>query len=455
MSASQVEILGTAKEGNLLYQYALPSIVAMLAQSLYNLADSIFIGHGVGVLAIAALSIALPLMNLSAALGSLIATGASTQIAISLGEKNKKAATLCAGNVVLLNLIIAISYSIIALIFLEPILLFFGASQDTLPFAKDYMQIILIGNIFTQLFFGLYEIIRSSGYPKKAMRLILLAVILNCILDALFIFIFGWGVKGAAFATILAQVIAVAFELKHLTNKNHVIHFDCTIFHLKKDIVFKIIGIGLSPFIVNICNSLVVIIFNNTFKQYGGDLYIAAYGIVNRFITIIFMILIGLAQGVQPILGYNFGAKLYLRVRKTLILALMGGIGIASFAFILFQSITEVLCKLFTTDSQLINISIQGLRIMSTMLPLVGFQVIASNFFLSIGYAKKSIFLSLTRQFLFLIPCIIIMPLFWGITGIWASSPVADLTATIVTGLMLLYQLKLLKNMQCNVQQIT
>ncbi|MDR2008971.1 MAG: MATE family efflux transporter [Bacteroidales bacterium] len=439
---NSVDILGTQKEGKLLYQYALPSIIAMVAQSLYNLVDSVFIGHGIGVLAIAALSIALPLMNLSSALGSLVGTGASTLIALKLGENDKKSASLCAGNVVLLNLIIGVCYTVLVLIFLDPILIFFGASEDTLPFAWDYMQIIIIGNIFTQLFIGLNEVIRSSGYPQKAMKLILLAVILNCFLDALFIFGFGWGIKGAAYATVLAQIIALMFEIKHLTNKAHVIHFKRDIFHFKKNIALRIITIGLSPFIVNLCSSLVVIIFNNKFKQYGGDLYIASYGIVNRLLTIVFMILIGLAQGIQPVLGYNFGAKLYSRVKKTLNLTLLCGIGIAGFAFILFQSFPELLSKLFTLDSKLIGLSSKGLRIMSTMLPLVGFQVVASNFFLSIGYAKKSIFLSLTRQFLFLIPFILILPALWGINGVWASAPVADFIAAAVTGIMLLFQVK-------------
>lgn len=450
---SSVDILGTEKEGKLLYRYALPSIIAMAAQSLYNLVDSIFIGHGIGVLAIAALAVALPLMNLSSALGSLVGTGASTLIALKLGEKDKKSAALCAGNVVLLNLIIAVSYTIIALIFLDPILIFFGASEDTLPFARDYMQIIIAGNIFTQLFLGLNEVIRASGYPQKAMKLILTAVILNCFLDALFIFGFGWGIKGAAYATVLAQIIALLFEVRHLANKEHVIHFERNIFHLKKDIAPRIITIGLSPFIVNICSSLVVIIFNNTFKTYGGDFYIAAYGIANRLTTIVFMVLIGLASGIQPVIGYNFGAQLYSRVKKTLSLALLTGVCIASFAFILFQCFPAVLCKLFTTDTELISLSSKGLRIISAMLPLVGFQVVASNFFLSIGYAKKSIFLSLTRQFLFLVPCILVLPKFWGINGVWASNPVADLVATTVTAIMLVHQLKTMKNKKFSVNK--
>jgi putative MATE family efflux protein len=447
---SNVDILGTEKEGKLLYRYALPSIIAMIAQSLYNLVDTIFIGHGIGVLAIAALAVALPLMNLSSALGSLVGTGASTLIALKLGKKDKKSAALCAGNVVLLNLIIAVSYTIIVLLFLDPILIFFGASEDTLPYARDYMQIIVAGNVFTQLFLGLNEVIRSSGYPQKAMRLTLMAVIVNCLLDALFIFGFGWGIKGAAYATVLAQIIALLFELKHLTNNTHVIHFERNIFRLKKDIVSRILAIGLSPFIVNICSSLVVIIFNNIFKIYGGDLYIAAYGIANRLTSIVFMILLGLASGIQPIIGYNFGAELYSRVKRTLGLALLCGICIASFAFILFQCFPEILCRLFTTDSELIGLSSQGLRIISAMLPLVGFQVVASNFFLSIGYAKKSIFLSLTRQFLFLVPCVLILPKFWGINGVWASSPVADVIAAVVTGIMLVYQIKLMKNKVSN-----
>jgi len=439
---NNVEILGTAKVGNLLYRYALPSIIAMVASSLYNLVDSVFIGHGIGTTAIAALSVALPLMNLSSAFGSMIGIGASALISLKLGEKDGKSATLCASNVVILTTIISIAYTLISLIFLDPILLFFGASEDTLPLARDYMRIILVGTLFTQMFLSLNEVVRSSGYPQKAMKLTIMAVTLNGFLDALFIFGFGWGIKGAAYATVIAQIAALFFVFKHLTDKNSAIHFTHENFRPNKSIALKMLTLGLSPFIVNVCTSLVVIIYNNTFKQYGGDMYIAAYGIVNRLTTIVFMLLIGLAQGVQPVLGYNFGAKLYHRVKRILKLTIIWGVCIGGSAFVIFQCFPGLISRMFTSDTELIGLSSQGLRIMSAMLPLVGFQVVGANFFLSIGYARKSIFLSLTRQFIFLIPCILILPAFWGVMGVWASSPVADLIAAIVTGLMLVYQLK-------------
>lgn len=269
----QVEILGTAKEGSLLYRYALPSIIGMVASSLYNLVDSVFIGHEVGVLAIAALSIALPLMNLSSAFGSLIGIGSSALLSLKLGEKDGKSASLCAANVVILTTIISIAYTLISLIFLDPILLFFGASEDTLPLARDYMRIILAGTLFTQIFLSLNEVIRSSGYPQKAMILTIMVVTLNALLDVLFIFGFGWGIKGAAYATVLAQVTALFFVLKHLIDKNSAIHFSWENFRPNKSISFKLLTLGLSPFLINVCTSLVVIIYNNTFKQYGGDIY--------------------------------------------------------------------------------------------------------------------------------------------------------------------------------------
>ena len=388
-------VLGTEKIGKLLMQYAIPAIIAMTASSLYNMVDSIFIGHGVGPLAIAGLAITFPFMNLAAAFGSLVGVGASTLVAIKLGQKDKDGAIHVLGNVVMLNGIIGLVFMTVALLFLDPILLFFGASPDTLPYAREYMQVILAGNLVTHIYMGLNEVLRASGYPQKAMAATLTAVIVNCGLDALFILGFGWGIRGAALATIAAQVIALGFEIHHFSRKKSFLHFQRGIFGLKRQIVGGMLAIGLSPFLMNLCACFVVILINKSLKTYGGDLAIGAYGIVNRIVFLFIMIVMGFNQGMQPIAGYN--------------------------------------------------IAVEGLRIVLICFPVVGFQMVTSSFFQSIGMAKKAIFLSLTRQLLFLIPSLLVFPSIWGTVGVWMSMPVADAIATIVAACMLRWQLKHLK----------
>lgn len=438
-------VLGTEKIGKLLMQYAIPAIIAMTASSLYNMVDSIFIGHGVGALAIAGLAITFPLMNLAAAFGSLVGVGASTLVAIKLGQKDKESATHVLGNVVLLNAIIGLVFMTIALLFLDPILLFFGASPDTLPYAREYMQVILAGNLVTHIYMGLNEVLRASGYPKKAMIATLMAVIVNCALDALFILVFKWGIRGAALATISAQVISLAWELYHFSNKKSFLHFQRGIFGLKRHIVGGMLAIGLSPFLMNLCACFVVILINKSLKAHGGDLAIGAYGIVNRVVFLFLMIVMGFNQGMQPIAGYNFGARQFDRLKEVLKYTIFCGVTVTTIGFLAGQIFPRLIIYLFTTDSELIRIAVEGLRIVLICFPVVGFQMVTSSFFQSIGMAKKAIFLSLTRQLLFLMPLLLILPNFFGTTGVWMSMPIADGIATIVAAFMLRWQLKHLK----------
>lgn len=438
-------VLGTEKIGKLLMQYAIPAIIAMTASSLYNMVDSIFIGHGVGPLAIAGLAITFPLMNLAAAFGSLVGVGASTLVAIKLGQKDKESATHILGNVVMLNGIIGLVFMTLALMFLDPILLFFGASADTLPYAREYMQVILGGNLITHIYMGLNEVLRASGYPQKAMTATLMAVIVNCALDALFIFGFGWGIRGAALATITAQVIALGWVLYHFLNKRSFLHFERGIFGLERHLVGGMLAIGLSPFLMNLCACFVVILINRSLKMHGGDLAIGAYGIVNRVVFLFIMIVMGFNQGMQPIAGYNFGARQFDRLVKVLKYTIFCGVTVTTIGFLVGQLFPRSIVYLFATDAELVRVAVEGLRIVLMFFPVVGFQMVTSSFFQSIGMAKKAIFLSLTRQLLFLIPSLLVFPHYFGTVGVWMSMPVADAIATVVAAFMLSWQLKQLK----------
>lgn len=426
-------------------QYAIPAIIAMTASSLYNMVDSIFIGHGVGPLAIAGLAITFPLMNLAAAFGSLVGVGASTLVAIKLGQKDKESAIHILGNVVMLNGIIGLVFMTLALMFLDPILLFFGASADTLPYAREYMQVILGGNLVTHIYMGLNEVLRASGYPRKAMTATLMAVIVNCVLDALFIFGFGWGIRGAALATIAAQVIALGWVLYHFLDKRSFLHFERGIFGLKRHLVGGMLAIGLSPFLMNLCACFVVILINRSLKMHGGDLAIGAYGIVNRVVFLFLMIVMGFNQGMQPIAGYNFGARQFDRLVQVLKYTIFCGVTVTTIGFLVGQLFPRSIVYLFATDAELVRVAVEGLRIVLMFFPVVGFQMVTSSFFQSIGMAKKAIFLSLTRQLLFLIPSLLVLPHYFGTQGVWMSMPVADAIATVVAAFMLSWQLKQLK----------
>jgi len=435
--------LGTQPIGKLLLQYAIPAIIAMTASSLYNMVDSIFIGHGVGPLAISGLAITFPLMNLAAAFGSLVGVGASTLVSVKLGQKDYATAQNILGNVVTLNFIIGIS--ILTLLFLDPILYFFGASPDTISYARDYMVIILLGNVITHMYLGLNALLRASGHPQKAMTATITTVIINTILDPIFIYLFHWGIQGAAIATILAQIISLVWQFKTFTNKNELLHLRRGIYKLRGTIVKNTIAIGMSPFLMNLAACFIVIFINKGLKEYDGDLAIGAFGIVNRIVFLFVMIVMGLNQGMQPIAGYNFGAQQYHRVNQVLKLTIYGATAVTTTGFLVGELMPELAVSAFTTHEGLIQLSATGLRIVVIFFPIIGFQMVTSNFFQSIGMAGKAIFLSLTRQLLFLLPSIILLPLCWGSAGIWWSMPISDLAASVVAGIMLYRQFKIFK----------
>ena len=432
--------LGTQPVGKLLMQYAIPAIIAMTASSLYNIVDSIFIGQGVGPLAISGLAVTFPFMNLGAAFGAMVGVGASTLISVKLGQRDYSTAQVVLGNVVTLNTIIGVVYTIVCLMFLDPILYFFGASADTIVYARDFMEVILLGNIFTHMYLGLNAVLRASGHPQKAMYATINTVIINTILAPIFIYGFEWGIRGAAIATVIAQIVSLIWQFKILTDKNELLHLRRGIYHLQGKIVKNMIAIGLSPFCMNVASCFIVIFINQGLKEYDGDLAIGAYGIVNRLMFICVMIVMGITQGMQPIAGYNYGAQQYHRVNEVLKLAIWGATAVTTFTFLVGELVPELTVSIFTTDEGLISRAAEGFRIAVLVFPIVGFQMVTSNFFQSIGMANKAIFLSLTRQLLFLLPCLIILPTFMGASGIWWSMPASDLAASIVAAILLYKQ---------------
>ena len=437
--------LGTEKVSKLLRQYAIPAIIAMTASSLYNMVDSIFIGHGVGKFAIAGLALTFPLMNLGAAFGALVGVGASATISMLLGQKNYEMAQKVLGNVISLNTIIGIAYTVIFLIFLDPILYFFGASENTIGYARDYMEIILLGNIVTHMYLGLNAVMRSAGMPKKAMYATIFTVVINAVLDPLFIYVFDWGIRGAAIATIIAQTLALAWIVKLFSNKNLVIHFKKGIYKLKSRIVKDVISIGMAPFFMNTAACLIVILINQGLQRHGGDLAIGAYGIVNRISFVFVMIVMGLNQGMQPIVGFNYGARQYKRVLSALKLTILCATAVVTAGFLAAEIFPRQLVKIFTTDEELIQHAITGMRIVFACFPIIGFQIVTGNFFQSVGMAGKAAFLSLTRQLIFLLPCLLILPHFFQTNGIWMSMPAADALSSIVSATLIFSQIKKFK----------
>lgn len=430
---------------SLLLQYAIPAIVAMVASSLYNIVDGIFIGQGVGAGAIMGLAITMPIMNLSAAFGAMVGVGGSTLLSVKLGEKDYNFAAKILGNVITLNCIIGIGLGAVMLLFLNPILRFFGASDYTIPYARDFMVIVLIGNVFTHLFLGLNAMLRSSGKPKKAMKATIMTVIINIALAPLFIFVLHLGIRGAALATILSQLIVLLWQFKLFSNPNELIHLRRDTYRLERRIVTGSLSIGLSPFLINLCACLVVIIINKQLVSYGGDVAVGAYGIANRMMFFFVMVVIGINQGMQPIAGFNFGAKHYTRLNQVLKYAITIATGIWIVGFIVCVLLATPVASAFTNDEELLKEAAHALRVMNLVVPIIGFQMITIGFFQSIGKAGISIFLSLTRQLLFLVPLLLILPNFFGLEGIWYSVPIADGTSAITAAIVLIYHMRKFK----------
>lgn len=431
--------LATENIGKLIWQYSLPAIVGTVVMALYNIVDRIFIGQGVGPFAISGLALTFPFMLFLMAFGMLIGAGSAARISITLGENNKEKSEKILANAFILSILISGTVIIISFVFMHDLLKLFGGTDKTMQYAEDFMQIIIPGNIFSTLFFGFNNIMRASGYPKKAMYSMIVCVLLNSILAPIFIFSFGWGIKGAAIATVISYFVGTIWVLQHFMQRNSNLRFHRKNFRLEKDIVTSILSIGMSPFSMQLATCMVVIIVNATLIRYGGDIAIGAFGIINSINTLVIMIIIGLNQGTQPIIGYSFGARLYSRMFKTLKYSIIIGTALTTFGFIIGMFFPEQLTSAFTRDSELRSVAVNGLRISVILFPIIGSQIVVTNFFQSIGKAKISIFLSLTRQFIFLIPCILILPHFYGLNGTWAAMPVSDGLSSIVSTITILY----------------
>ena len=437
--------LGTEPVGKLLMQYAMPAIVAMVASSLYNIIDRAIIGQVVGAEAIAGLGITFPFMNLSAAFGAAVGVGASTCISVKLGQKDYQTAEHLLGNTVTLNLIVGLLFMTVSLIFLDPILRFFGASNVTLPYARQFMEVILLGNMITHMYFGMNAVLRASGKPRHAMYAVLFTVGMNILLAVTFVWWFRWGIRGAALATILSQSMALCWQLWIFSDKTQLIHLKRGIYRLKSDLVRNIISIGISPFLMNLCSCVIVIFMNNQFVHYGGDMAVGAYSIANSIGMVFFMFVIGINQGMQPIAGYNYGAEKFDRLMRVLTLAIIAATVVMVVGWALAMLFPYYMARIFTTDQELIAKSLTGIRLNMLLFPIIGFQAVVTNFFQCIGKVRIAIFLSLSRQLLFLLPLIWILPMLWGLDGVWAALPTSDLIAAVVAAASMAYFMPKLK----------
>ena len=437
--------LGTKPIGQLLWQYALPAIVAMSASSLYNIIDRAMIGQIVGPEAIAGLGITFPFMNLSAAFGAAVGVGSSACISVKLGQKDYQTAGHLLGNTITLNLIIGLSFMLICLLFLDPILLFFGASDVTLPYARSFMTIILLGNVITHMYFGLNAVLRAAGKPKHAMYSVLFTVAMNIVLVILFVWWFRWGIRGAALATVTSQTMAMCWQIKLFSNKNEILHLKRGIYKLKKQLVTNIIAIGISPFLMNVTSCVIVIFMNNQFVHYGGDMAVGAYSIANSVVMMFFMFVMGVCQGMQPIVGYNYGAEKYDRMLRCLFLAIGCATAILLVGWGLSMLFPRQIARIFTTDATLIELAARGIRLDMLVFFVVGSQATITHFFQSIGKVKVSIFLSLSRQLFLLLPMAYVFPLFWELDGVWYSMPASDFLSFAMTIPMLMWYMKKFK----------
>ncbi len=442
---SDPTILGTRPIGRLLVQYSVPAVIASVVTSLYNIIDSIFIGRGVGAMAIAGLAITFPLMNLVIAFCMLIAVGGATITSIFMGQKNIARASEVINNVLTLCLVHSLIFGGLTLIFLDPILLFFGATAETLPYAREFMQVILAGTPIAYVFIGLNTLMRAPGYPAKAMVSALLSVGVNIALCPVFIFVLGWGIRGAALATVCGQLAAFTWVLCHFMSKNSYIHFRRERSWLSGAIVRRIYAIGMSPFLMNVCACVVVVFLNRALLDCAGtdgNLAVGAYGIINRTTMFFVMIVFGVTQGMQPILGFNYGAGKWERVKQTLRKGIFIGVCITTVGWVVTELFPDTISGFFTVDRQLVDIARNGFRVYFICFPVVGCQIIITNFFQSIGKPKLSIFLSLTRQLLFLIPFLLILPAFFGIDGVWASMAASDFLAFVVAVITLIIMMR-------------
>ena len=438
--------LATAPIWKILLKYSLPAVVGTVVSALYNIIDSIVIGHAIkDPDVVAGIAVTFPVMTLATALGMLIGAGAATRISIVLGQKDTRMAEIILGNSVQLTVIIGVIYASCFAIFIDPILHIFGASPATLPYAREFILWVLPGMVLINLTFSYNNVMRASGYPGKAMYTNMIGAVLNAILAPLFLFIFKWGIRGAAIATDISMLITAIWVMSHFFNKKNTLHFVRGTFKFNWPVIKSVLYIGMAPFLINVAGSCINAIVNNSLLKYGGDNAIAAVVVFNRYVTIFVFIVMGICQGMQPILGYNYGAGKYDRLFRTLRLAATSALIITAIGAIFAHIFPRPIASLFMTDANQIAAAVNCLNITTLGFWIVGFQIVATNFFQSLGKAGKAVFLSLTRQVIFMIPMLFILPRFFQLDGVWSAFPICDMLSAIVAGFMLYWQIKKIK----------
>ena len=440
--------LGSKRIGPLLAKLAIPSTIGLLVNSLYNVVDTIFVGRGVGTLAIAGIGIVFPIQMIIMAIAQLFGMGAASMVSRSLGKKNYDSASNIAGNSFIASFALGTFAAIIVFIFLNPILRVFGATENILPFARDYLSIVTFGFIFFPFVVSSNNLIRAEGAAKNAMTVMIVGAAVNIILDPIFIFGFNMGIKGAAYATIIAQFSAFLYIILYYILGRSSLSIKLHHFKIRWLIIKEMVSLGFASFIRQVSMSLLIIVVNNSLRVYGGDIAIAVFSVVNRMVMFVTMPLFGIVAGAQPMIGFNYGANNMGRVKESLKTSVLSTVVIGAVFFIVFMVIPSKIIGLFSTDAELINMGIFPLRMIMFLFPFIGFQVIGSGFFQSIGKARPSIVLSLTRQVLFLIPLVLLLPLLLGINGIWIAFPIADILAIIVTGILIYRELRKINKLQ-------
>jgi len=435
-------VLSEKKISRLLWDFSLPAITGLLVNALYNIVDSIFVGHGVGAIGLAAVTIAFPIMIILMGFGMLVGVGATTLISIRIGQQKQQEAEKILGNALILSIVLAVTLSAIFLTFLDPILIRLGAEPEVLPYAHDFSRIILSGSVFMFIGFGLNNVIRAEGNPRIAMLTMVVSALLNTVLNPLFIFGLGLGIKGSALATVLSQAVAACLVLGHFMSSTSYLKFHRANFIIDKALAAKILTMGSSAFFMQVAASMMAGLFNHLLVIYGGQVAIAAMGVINRVSMLMMMPIFGIGQGMQPIVGFNYGAGNYDRVKEAVKKATIAATAVAVTGFIFVEGFDHYIIRLFSSETDLIVLGAAGLKIFLLMLPLIGLQIIGSMFFQAIGKPTQSLLLSMSRQILILLPLLLTLPHFWGLTGIWLAGPLADLGATILTGLLLYIQLR-------------
>lgn len=440
--------LGTAPIGRMLLKYSLPAVVGTVVSAIYNIIDSIVIGHAIDdPNVVSGIAVTFPVMNLVVALGMLIGAGAATRVSIVLGQDDKRMAEIILGNCVQLTIFVGIAYVGVFSIFIDPILKIFGASPNSLPYAREFMLWVLPGCVLQNLTFSYNNVMRASGYPGKAMYTNIMGAVINAILAPIFLFGFKWGIRGAAVATDIAMCVTAIWVMGHFFNKKNTLHFVKGTYRLQWRVIRGVMYIGMAPFLINIAGSAINAIVNNTLYGYGGDNAIAAVVVFNRFVTIFVFIIIGICQGMQPIIGYNYGSQRYSRLFHTLWFAVGVGTVISSLGSIIGAIAPTFIASLFMQDAAQISEAVNCLHFTTMMFWVVGFQIVSTNFFQALGMAGKSIFLSLTRQIIFMIPLLFLLPPHFGLNGVWMAFPISDTIASVVTGLLLFYEIRKIRRL--------